>query len=298
MLGLPLSQGQQPVGALVFGLAREQIKRLEKQTGLLDAFAADAAAELLKLRVRKQNLSTAVSSSSADNARTRKIVHEVSNPLSIVRNYLQVLGMKLGGDHPAQKDLQIMEEELVRMTGLMQQLTSGETTELAREPVAVNTLIDDVARLVGESLLNDRGIDTELELDRQLPPILSNAGALKQILINLIRNASEALEDSGKVRIRSRDWHRVDASPFVEIEVSDDGPGIPLEQQEGLFQPMTSNKGGGHAGIGLSIVKELVEELGGSIGFNSSEESGTSFRLLLPRVLADRRSPAGQDNRV
>ena len=289
ILSLPLSKGRQPIGALVMGVNSEQVKRLESQAALLTAFAADAADDLLQQRASELSLGNPVDSSNVSAARTRQIVHEVNNPLSIVRNYMQVLGMKLGGDHPAQKDLQIMQEELVRMAGLMQQLVEQEKPELTREPVVINSLVADVARLAGESVLKEHTIAIELDLDRQLPPVLSNASALKQILINLTRNAGEALGHEGKIRIRTRDWFQVDATPYVEIEVSDDGPGIPLVHQEGLFRPMTTTKGEGHSGIGLSIVKELVEELGGSIGFNSSEGTGTSFRLLLPRILAERR---------
>lgn len=293
MLCVPLIGGEIRLGALVVGVEREQLPRIGEGRDLLQAFAAEAAAQLAAIKQRAAGATTPGARDRAD-ARTRQIVHEVNNPLSIARNYLQVLGMKLGSTHPASKDLKVIEEELVRVSELVLQLTDVPGTPAApeRETVALNGLITDLLRVSRESLFLPKQIDVELKLDEELPPILSSASSLKQILINLVQNASEAMTEGGRLRIRTRDWHRVDATPFVEIEVTDNGPGIPAEIQPRLFQPLTSGKGRGHAGLGLSIVKRLVEDLGGSIGYQSNEHEGTTFRVLLPRVLGERRASA------
>jgi signal transduction histidine kinase/HD-like signal output (HDOD) protein len=298
LLVLPLRQEQSRVGALVLGLGSSQQGRVESGMEVLEQFSADAASELLKMRARMPVQSDNDEASKAATTRTRQIVHEVNNPLSIVRNYLHVLGMKLGGDHPAREDLAVMEEELQRAVTLMKQLTDSRQRVLTQEPVAINELVSDVARVTEESARNPGQISIELNLDQQLPVLISNSDALKQILINLIRNAREALEDTGKVTIRTLDRFRADGMPFVEIVVEDDGPGIPPEIQQGLFSPMATIKGESHAGLGLSIVKNLVEEMGGSVSFDGDFENGARFCVSLPRVLADRRATDSQGERL
>ncbi len=296
MLCVPLIGDEIRLGALVVGVEREQSPRIEESRDVLQAFAAEAATQLASIMQRAAGTTTPGERNAAD-ARTRQIVHEVNNPLSIARNYLQVLGMKLGSTHPASKDLKVIEEELVRVSELVLQLTEapgapGPPVKPERETVTLNGLITDLVRVSRESLFLPKQIEVELALDEELPPILSSASSLKQILINLVQNASEAMTEGGRLRIRTRDWHRVDETPFVEIEITDNGPGIPTEIQQRLFEPLTSAKGRGHAGLGLSIVKRLVEDLGGSIGYQSNEHEGTTFRVLLPRVLGERRASA------
>ncbi len=293
MLCLPLVGCDARLGVLVMGVDRAQLPRLQRQRTLLEAFAAEGAAQLKSIEQPPAAAASVKLEPDSADERTRQIVHEVNNPLSIARNYLQVLSMKLGAGHPASKDIEVIEEELVRVSELVLQLTElpdvGSDPE--RETVAVNSLITNLLRVSRDALLLPKQIEVELELDEELPPILSSTGSLKQILINLVQNASEAMSQGGRLKIRTRDWHRFDATPFVEIDVSDDGPGIPREVEARIFQPLTSTKGEDHAGLGLSIVKKLVEELGGSIGYQSSAEAGTSFRVLLPRVLGERRAP-------
>lgn len=105
--------------------------------------------------------------------------------------------------------------------------------------------------------------------------------------MNLIKNAVEAMEGGGSITITSCDQVNVDGRPFVEIKVSDSGAGIPETVMRELFRPVSSTKGREHAGLGLTIVKRLVDELGGSIACRSAPGSGTRFQLLLPRRLKE-----------
>ncbi|MDJ0653221.1 MAG: HDOD domain-containing protein [Xanthomonadales bacterium] len=286
---LPIRLMERRLGVLVLGIDRSQLARLENRVGLLQELA-DAAAHSLVETIPESAAEAPAAEETGASPRIRQIVHEVNNPLSIIRNYIQVLNVKLGDGHPAREDLDIIQQELVRATGLIQQLTGdrGEQ-EGERKPVAMNSLIQDLVRVSEASLLSSGKIEVELELDDSLPPIVSSEGALKQVLINLIRNAVEAMEDGGNLRIRTRDWFNVDGTPYVELEVKDDGPGIPDHIQAKLFQPVVSTKGEEHAGIGLSIVRELVEGLEGSIGFKTGKDIGTTFRVLLPRKTVERR---------
>ena len=109
---------------------------------------------------------------------------------------------------------------------------------------------------------------------------------LKQILINLIKNACEAMAGKGgNLQIETHDYLYQQGKEFIEIVITDSGAGIPPQIMAALFQPVASTKGGSHSGLGLSIVRSLVDELQGSISCRSSEQRGTRFQLLLPREL-------------
>lgn len=137
------------------------------------------------------------------------------------------------------------------------------------------------------SLLVSRRIETRLELDEQLPPVVSRRNTLKQILINLMKNAIEAMGAAGELRLRTQDYVYFDDRAFIEIVVSDNGPGIAPHILAQLFQPVQSTKGGEHSGLGLSIVNSLVKQLDGRISCRSNETHGTRFQLLLPRELGE-----------
>jgi len=98
----------------------------------------------------------------------------------------------------------------------------------------------------------------------------------------LIKNSAEALDTDGQLMVHTRDYVNVDGKQHVELSVADDGPGIDTDIQQQLFSPVRSTKGMGHAGLGLTIVKKMVNELHGSISCRSSDK-GTSFHILFPK---------------
>ena len=120
------------------------------------------------------------------------------------------------------------------------------------------------------------------DLDERIHTLRSNTNALKQIYTNLIKNAVEALPANGTLMVYTQDHVNVDGKEHIELSVADDGPGMDTETLSQLFSPMVSTKGSGHAGLGLTIVKNLVNELHGSISCRSSDK-GTGFYILFPK---------------
>ena len=132
-------------------------------------------------------------------------------------------------------------------------------------------------------------VSSAWEFDAALPPVMTRYDLLKQVMLNLVKNACEAMTNGGRLELSTQDyvyWHDREC---IEIVISDNGPGIPPHVLANLFKPVTSTKGEGHGGLGLSIAKNLMDELEGFIGCRSSEAKGTRFQLLLPRELADGR---------
>ena len=136
------------------------------------------------------------------------------------------------------------------------------------------------------SLVGAHDFNISLNLDDSMPTISTNADSIKQIYTKLVKNSVEALPAEGQIMVYTQDQVNVDGKAHFEICVADDGPGIPAKILPDLFSPVTTTKGEGHAGLGLTIVKNLVNELHGSISCRSSDK-GTSFHILLPRNIQE-----------
>jgi signal transduction histidine kinase len=116
--------------------------------------------------------------------------------------------------------------------------------------------------------------------------VAAERNGLKQVLINLVKNAAEAMAQGGNLFVATRRLGPVKNAHGpcgeAEITIRDDGPGLPAEVQARIFEPFNSAKGGGHAGLGLSIVHSIVKSLDGRITCESREGRGTRFAVRLP----------------
>jgi signal transduction histidine kinase len=144
-------------------------------------------------------------------------------------------------------------------------------------------LISNLTELFKPTFYKLDQIESELDLDSEMPVINTDQNKLKQIITNLVKNAAEALPPKGKVTIRTRALVILDGHQYIEISISDNGPGIEPSLLDKLFTPIDTTKGTGHSGLGLTIVKKLVADLNGSIRYSQSNQSGAEFIILLPR---------------
>ena len=288
MLCLPLAVRGEYVGVIVVGLDRTKRSHLGKHVKLLEMFLNEAALTLRVEQLRERQLRRIQSErAEASIAMARKVVHEVNNPLGIVKNYLKILGIKLKNQGIELDEIGILNEEIDRVAHLLGGLTAlSEKTSRKWSPVDINALINDLVKLTAESLMKEKKVAVHVDLDPAGPKLMGNRDSLKQILINLMKNASEAMTKGGNLYLKTR--HRVaplegsESRRFVEVTVGDDGPGIPAEMKRRIFEPFVSSKGGAHSGLGLSIVLNLINSLNGSIECQSEEGKGTRFKIELP----------------
>ena len=289
LLCIPLIVHNAAIGTLVLGIDEGQLPSLQKQQSLFKRFANDIASTISSSlsEFRAEDVDKTTDPDQILKARAREVIHEIRNPLSIINNYLEILGIKLEGDDPAQQDLETIRGEIYRINSILEKLSQPDIAETSEAvPVDVNALLADLSHMFQTSLFAAHDIEISLNLDDSMPPMLTNADALKQIYTNLVKNAVEALPAEGLVMVYTQDQVNVDGKAHFEICVADDGPGIPDEILPDLFTPIKSTKGDGHAGVGLTIVKNLVNELHGSISCRSSDK-GTSFHILLPRNIQE-----------
>jgi signal transduction histidine kinase len=201
---------------------------------------------------------------------------------------VHILAAKLDEQDVARDELQIIKEELDRAGQILLRLpgiTEQKTTLSGAALLDVNTLITDLLKIFRSSLFTAQSIEALVDLDEAMQPIICDRNALKQILTNLIKNASEALSAGGRITVETQAQVNFNGRNYVEIVIADNGPGISEQVQERLFTPVQTTKGGDHAGLGLSIVKNLVDNLDGSISCRSSARNGTRFEILIPRIL-------------
>jgi hypothetical protein len=224
------------------------------------------------------------------------LAHEIKNPLAGIQGALELLRDE-AKDESTRHLHDEMLGELKRVHGILQRLLeSGRPAPLRPARLDVGRLLADVAELLAPSLRRRR-VELAVATAEALPAIHADAAKLRQVLVNLIQNAAEAMaENGGHVTVRASgldggagDPVRADA-PAVVIAVEDDGPGIPPELATSLFLPFFTTKFSG-TGLGLSISKSLIEQHGGRIEVDSIPGRGTTFLIFLP----ERPPPLGAD---
>jgi HD-like signal output (HDOD) protein/signal transduction histidine kinase len=290
---VPLVAGARCLGVLVGGVAAWQVAAVQKRERFLQSFGAQAASALetaLSERghARRQLASVAEEYREA----SRRVVHEVNNPLSIIKNYLSVLDSKLARQEPVTGEMSILNEEIDRVGQLVSSLADLQPKDAAPRPTDVAKVAADVVRLFRATAFVPPSVEIVLSMPEDSACIEGDADLLKQILVNLVKNAVEALvETGGRIEIASRGHVNRERRLYLELVVSDTGPGLSREVLANLFSAVKSTKPGAHHGLGLSIVHSLVKKLHGDISCRSGR-TGTSFEILLPAWAGATGAPA------
>jgi signal transduction histidine kinase len=275
ILCLPMVCRRSPVGVMVVGLDEPVLESLRGRLPFLALFARQVAEFVQGAQQRGMH-------EAAEETRRRALLHEANNPLGIIKNYVSLLRLNLAENDPARHDLQVMGDEIERVKAILAGLAPGrhDHADTVPAPVDVNELVRGMTGLAAASF---SGPDTRIEtaLGPGLPTLRLHQEKLKQVLLNLIKNAIEAMPRGGTLRITTQGCLDEDGARQVEILVEDNGPGIPAPVMAHLFQPVTSTKGAGH-GVGLSVVRQIVKELGGAIHCRSTPGAGTTFTLRFP----------------
>jgi two-component system, NtrC family, sensor kinase len=212
------------------------------------------------------------------------VVHELNNPLTSITVYAEYLVRKLESQGIETNDI----EKLRRIGASAQRILrfSRDLVQYAR-PSGKESASVDLAAVVRQSvsicehLVERGGIALTVDVDPELPVIQAVAGQLEQVLINLITNAVHAVENGGQVIVRAA----VAEQDSVLIEVLDSGPGVPEGDRERIFEPFFTTKADGKGtGLGLPIVRNIVEQHRGQISVTRSDLGGAAFRVVIPIV--------------
>jgi len=207
---------------------------------------------------------------------TATIAHEINNPLQAVQNCLHLAGRKELTVEERQEYLGMAQSELERlMITVHRMLDYYRPSAVDRKPVDLNDETQQVLALV-ERQLADHGIHVKARFAKKLPLTLGVSDQIRQVLLNLILNAMEAMPDGGTLYIET-----FAEKDHVSLTIEDTGPGIPLDQRERIFEPFVSTKEGG-TGLGLAVSYGIVSAHGGSLDLVQSRSKGACFRMTLP----------------
>jgi len=207
------------------------------------------------------------------------VAHEVGNPLSGILGYLSLLRARAGGEAERAEYVDRVEAEVHRIDRIVRGLLDlGRPQRPTLVPVEVGPVAETSVRLVAAGP-DFRGVHVTVEAPPGLS-VLADAGALSQVLINLLLNAAQAMEGSGTVSVHAGGSE----GQTVRIDIVDTGPGIPPEVRARLFEPFFTTKPGGKgSGLGLAISQTLVHAMGGTLEAGDGPEGGGRFSVRLPR---------------
>jgi signal transduction histidine kinase len=270
---------------LVGAVPAWQVPGLQHQERFLQAFGTQVANALNAASQDRGEIDRRIAAVKQEfQDSSRRVLHEVNNPLAIIKNYLGVLDDKLTRQLPVEGELALLNEEIDRVSSIMHEFVAGTPAQPAGKFEANRVLVN-VARLFRESKFLPPGVQIVTLVPQEDSEVLGSGDTFKQILVNLIKNAVEAMPQGGRIEISNQGSVQRDGRSHFALCVKDDGPGIPQEQRSRIFSPVRSSKAGTNRGLGLSIVKELVNKLGGSIDCVSSS-AGTCFDICLPAASA------------
>ena len=204
------------------------------------------------------------------------LAHEIRNPLAGIAGVMEIVGRDLPESSPAREVLSEVQQEILQIKRILSDLL-----ETARpkppdfRPADLNNTAEHAVLLARQQALS-RPIDIKLSKAYELPPVEHDAGQIRQVLLNLLLNAIQAIDDAGNVRVRlgSQDG-------FATLAISDTGCGIPPEHLANIFRPFFTTKKRG-TGLGLSLVSRIVEAHGGRVEVASTPGQGSQFVVWLP----------------
>jgi two-component system, NtrC family, sensor histidine kinase HydH len=209
------------------------------------------------------------------------VSHEIKNPLMVIGGMANQVERRLAEDPAAQEKLRIIQTEVKRLESFLGELRDFlRPAPPSKQEIDLNQVIREVKALMEEAI-REKGIRLENRLNPDLPPVEADPNQLKQVLLNLVKNALEATEDQGTILVSSG---ADDGQVWFSIQ--DTGKGMSADVQEKIFHPFYTTKEKG-TGLGLAVINKIVTDHHGAITVSSAAGSGSTFTVRLPEKAAD-----------
>jgi signal transduction histidine kinase len=291
-LAVPIRLGRRVLGVL--DVQQAPPARLTKRDlSLLEAVSDQLAVALQKARLYS-DLQTSLRKEKATRAQLiqserlamvgrllASVSHELNNPLQAIQNALFLLQEEKGLSTQARQDLEVVLGETERMAALIDRLrgTYRPTRDEDLQDIRLNDLIQDVAFLIGTHLRHS-GVRFEFWPDPNLPAVRGVADQIRQVVLNLMMNAIEAMPDGGLLVVSTQ---AEPANGRVILTLTDSGAGIDGELLPHIFEPFVTGKDSG-TGLGLTISYDIIRQHGGDIQAENNSQAGATFRVWLPAI--------------
>jgi len=212
---------------------------------------------------------------------TAGLAHEIRNPLVAIKTFTQLLPERLNDEEFLNKFLGIASGEVDRIALLINELLEfAKPSEPKLELENITTILDGMILLIStEAKKKQINVIKNYALD--LPPVQIDREQIKQVFLNILLNAIEATPEDGSITVKTRSFMKPGGEPYIQIEFTDTGFGIPPEKLEEIFNPFFTTKSAG-SGLGLSISHQIIEDHKGYIHVESELTKGSSFFINLP----------------
>jgi signal transduction histidine kinase len=212
------------------------------------------------------------------------IAHEIGNPIGIILGFLHMLRNEKLDEHERLDYLKRMEVETERINSIIREvLDYAHPSSQNRDVLDLNKVVNDTYPLLAYQK-DFQNIKVNFDLEPELPPMYADNNRLRQVIINLVLNALDAMPNGGTLQFKTCLNNSGDKDE-ISFTITDTGEGIPFEDQQKIFDPFFTTKAPGKGtGLGLSNSHRIVDSLGGKIVVSSSSGKGTAFTITFPTV--------------
>jgi signal transduction histidine kinase len=263
----------------IFGRSAGTLLNFKREVISREAIAADLEVALAKERKTRDALNRA-ERLNALGEMSAVVAHEIRNPVAVIKNSASALRRHIGGDEQAKMLCAIVDEETASIERIIDDMLAfSSPLELGGSMTAVSDIVDKAVYLIGERSAGRTDV-TVSHSEEELAPISADSHRISHALVNLIANARHATRTSGTVEVRTSSIMKGDRA-FVRVQVVDTGCGIALSELDHVFQPFFTTKEDG-TGLGLALVKRIVDAHGGRIFIDSELGNGTTVTIDLP----------------
>jgi signal transduction histidine kinase len=289
-ISLPIISKEKLIGILNLGHKEDKSLYSDEDLELLSTLGNQAAIAIENARLYENLKQSQVTLRRADRLSslgllTAGLAHEIRNPLVAIRTFTQLLPERYNDAEFRDGFQGLALKEVDRICGLINDLLSfARPSKPNVAPENINDVVDNIARIL-EAQAKEKGVVIVRDFATEVPKAWIDREQMKQVFMNLILNAIQAMDGEGSITISSREVTRRGTAPagqFVQVEVRDTGVGIPDDNLEHIFDPFfTSGKEEG-SGLGLAVSHQIVEEHGGFLTVESKVGQGTGFFVHLP----------------
>lgn len=296
LIAVPLLLGSEPIGILAAYF--EQIHTPQPtQIELLCALADQSATALQNVRlyervVQMEDQLHHLDKFSAVGETAAGLAHEIRNPLAVINMLASSLESDFSPEDARRQDVRVIRENIAHIHGLVEELLDvAHYRRSLPQPTDLRPVVESALNLVGLKLSRQM-IRVRRRFEEPLPLALVDPGRMEQVLLNLLQNAIDAIGTRGRITLSLKS---LPDEQKVLLAVHDTGPGIPAEAYQRLFEPFNTTKERG-IGLGLSIVKRIIDEHEGTILVKTSAREGTRFIILLPALRSVSTGESGESS--
>jgi HD-like signal output (HDOD) protein/nitrogen-specific signal transduction histidine kinase len=284
-LCLPIASQEQAIGIIIIGSSKEQKSNLENLSKFISGYLEGITdiwlknSQILEREDFEENIKSEQEQKDID-----KLVHEISNPLSVIGNYIDIIkaNSETHGTK-SDKEILILKEELQRIGNIV--LNFKDTKNVDFQTVCLNEELRMCIPLYVDSLSTGNKVQVKWNLDESDSDINITRDSFRQIVLNLVKNAIEAKTRDPEILVSSHHFVNLDGRVFAQFSIADQGRGVDAITRQKLFSPLTSRKEGNSRGLGLSVVADILHSFNGQIKYMENKNGGASFEVLIPLLL-------------